>query len=92
MAHNPRDIKWPADTAGFLYRLKHEGVKAVERQHGNAGKHETLIATLELLLQHAKDRFEVQQSTRKAIYKDLKPKVKEPAFQGPPEPKKVAYK
>ena len=74
MSTNPRNIKWPTDTTGFLYRLKHAGVQAVEKQYGHEEKHATLIATLEVLLQHAKERYEVQHKNKQALRKSLEPK------------------
>lgn len=76
MDTNPRNIKWPTDTTGFLYRLKHAGVQAVEKQYGHAGKHETLVATLEVLLEHAKERYAVQHKNKQALRKSLEPKPK----------------
>ena len=76
MAANPRNIKWPTDTTGFLYRLKHAGVQAVEKQHGHPDKHKALIETLEVLTAHAKERYEVQYSNKQALRKALAPQDK----------------
>ena len=83
MASNPRDIKWPTDKSGFLYRLKHAGVQAVERQYGHEEKHATLVATLEVLLQHAKDRYEAQHSNKQALRAALMPNNEENANDKP---------
>ena len=85
MSTNPRNIKWPTDTTGFLYRLKHAGVQAVEKQHGHPDKHAALIATLEVMLEHAKARYKSQYANKQALRNALKPQDK-------PETKKVAYK
>ena len=92
MSSNPRNIKWPTDKAGFLYRLKHAGVQAVEKQYGHAEKHATLVATLEVLLEHAKERYEAQRKGRQALIKSLEPKAKVPELIGPVKPAKPEYK
>lgn len=71
MSSNPRNIKWPTDTTGFLYRLKHAGVQAVEKQHGHPDKHAVLVETLEVLLAHAKDRYKAQYEQKQKLRKVL---------------------
>lgn len=63
---NPRLLVFPQDNAGFLYKLKNEVLKSIERQNGNQEKHEALMGTLAVLYKFAKRRYEAQAETRAA--------------------------
>lgn len=63
---NPRLLVFPQDSTGFLYKMKNEVLKAVERQNGNQEKHDALIGTLAVLYKFAKTRMAMQAETRAA--------------------------
>jgi len=63
---NPRLLTFPQDKTGFLYKMKNEVLKAVERQTGNPEKHEALLGTIQVLYQFAKVRYDMQVATRAA--------------------------
>lgn len=63
---NPRLLVYPQDTAGFLYKMKNETLKAIERQNGNQEKHDALVGTLIVLVKFAKRRFAMQADIRAA--------------------------
>lgn len=61
---NPRLLTFPQDKAGFLYKMKNEVLKSIERQTGNAEKHAALMGTLAVLYRFAKARYEMQAEVR----------------------------
>ena len=63
---NPRLLTFPRDKTGFLYKMKNEVLKAIERQTGNPEKNEALMETLKVLYLFAKRRYEMQAETRAA--------------------------
>jgi hypothetical protein len=63
---NPRMLVFPQDPTGFLYKMKAAVLSAVERQNGNAEKHEQFMETIVVLAQFAKRRYNVQRETRDA--------------------------
>ena len=83
MSSNPRNIKWPTDTTGFLYRFKHAAVQAVEKQHGHPDKHKAFMDTLRVIAKHAQDRYEAQHSNKQALRAALTPNNAENANDKP---------
>ena len=63
--------KFPQDKAGFLYKLKHAGLSAIERQAGHPEKHDALIQTLKVLAKHAQERYQVQRTSREKMRKEI---------------------
>lgn len=68
---NPRLLVFPQDATGFLYKLKNETLKAIERQNGNQEKHEALMGSLRVLAQFAVARYAMQADARAAAIAEL---------------------
>lgn len=76
---NPRLLVFPQDSTGFLYKMKNEVLKAVERQNGNQEKHDALVGTLAVLYKFAKTRMALQADARAAAIAAVAEAVEVPA-------------
>lgn len=76
---NPRLLVFPQDSTCFLYKMKNEVLKAVERQNGNQAKHDALVGTLAVLYKFAKTRMAMQADARVAAIAAASEAVEVPA-------------
>lgn len=58
---NPMTLPWPVDKHGITSMLKKEGARAVGRINGDADKLDVFMATLRVLVAHAKEKYVAQQ-------------------------------
>jgi hypothetical protein len=75
---NPRLLVFPQDSTGYLYKMKNEVLKAIERQNGNPDKHDALMGTLQVLARFARRRMAMQAETRAAAMASVSEAVEVP--------------
>lgn len=75
---NPRLLVFPQDSTGYLYKMKNEVLKAIERQNGNQEKHDALMGTLRVLAGFAKRRMAMQADARAAAMAAISEGVEAP--------------
>lgn len=64
---NPAEVKFPSDKWGFTAGLRREALKVMATVRGNEEKHEILVATLAILLQHAHVRLPKDKELHKEL-------------------------
>ena len=57
---NPNAVEWPSDPMGIVSMFKKEGVRAAGRVNGHKDKLALLIATINVLRDHAIARYKAQ--------------------------------
>jgi len=62
---NPLALKWPSDPQGINGPLRDGGLKTIQRIRGDETKMRNFLATVELMVAHAKARYAADVSKRK---------------------------
>lgn len=57
---NPNAVEWPSDPMGITSMFKKEGVRASGRVNGHKDKLKLFLATLDVLREHAIERYKAQ--------------------------------
>lgn len=57
---NPNAVEWPSDPMGITSMFKKEGVRASGRVNGHKDKLRLFLATLDVLREHAIERYKAQ--------------------------------
>lgn len=68
---NPVKMEFPQDKWGFTSQIKKEVLKAAGTVRGQQDKHDLLVATLAMLLQHIKLRLEPDRALQQERIKRL---------------------
>ena len=57
---NPNAVEWPSDPMGITSMFKKEGVRASGRVNGHKDKLKLFLSTLDVLREHAIERYKAQ--------------------------------